>query len=125
MAGPLFNMGTFFREIDQAGVDMEDLFFMLKQKPVVQEKEDAKEFEYKEGKITFENLGFKHYIPVTNGDSDKPAFEQKLLFQNFDLNIEPGTTNAIVGQSGFGKTTLLSLLFRMYDPEEGRILIDG
>jgi ABC-type transport system involved in Fe-S cluster assembly fused permease/ATPase subunit len=31
MAGPLFNMGTFFREIDQAGVDMEDLFFMLKQ----------------------------------------------------------------------------------------------
>ena len=49
MAGPLFNMGTFFREIDQAGVDMEDLFFMLKQKPVVKEKDDAKEFEYKKG----------------------------------------------------------------------------
>ena len=48
----------------------------------------------------------------------------KLLFQNFNLVIDPGTTNAIVGQSGFGKTTLLSLLFRMYDPAEGRILID-
>ena len=39
--------------------------------------------------------------------------------------IEPGSTNAIVGQSGFGKTTLLSLLFRLFDPNEGKILIDG
>ena len=41
------------------------------------------------------------------------------------MRIEPGTTNAIVGQSGFGKTTLLHLLFRIYDPSQGRILIDG
>ena len=41
------------------------------------------------------------------------------------MNIVPGTTNAIVGQSGFGKTTLLNLLFRIYDPSEGKILIDG
>jgi ABC-type multidrug transport system fused ATPase/permease subunit len=53
------------------------------------------------------------------------VLKEKLLFQNFDLKIEPGTTNAIVGQSGFGKTTLLNLLFRIYDPTEGKILIDG
>lgn len=47
------------------------------------------------------------------------------MFRNFNLRLEPGSTNAIVGQSGFGKTTLMGLLFRMYDPEEGRILIDG
>lgn len=41
------------------------------------------------------------------------------------LEIAPGTTNAIVGPSGFGKTTLLHLIFRMYDPERGRVLIDG
>ena len=41
MAGPLFNMGTFFREIDQSRVDIEDLFHMLKQKPLVHEKTDA------------------------------------------------------------------------------------
>ena len=41
------------------------------------------------------------------------------------MRIEPGTTNAIVGQSGFGKTTLLNLLFRIYDPSEGTIRIDG
>ena len=51
--------------------------------------------------------------------------EEKLLFRGFDLEIQPGTTNAIVGQSGFGKTTLFNLLFRLYDPYEGRILIDG
>ena len=41
------------------------------------------------------------------------------------MKIEAGSTNAIVGQSGFGKTTLLSLLLRLYDPSEGNILIDG
>jgi ABC-type multidrug transport system fused ATPase/permease subunit len=47
------------------------------------------------------------------------------LFENFSLKIEPGTTNAIVGRSGFGKTTLLHLLFRIYDPETGSVMIDG
>lgn len=62
MAGPLFNMGTFFREIDQSQVDVEDLFHMLKQEPFITEKEDAGQLEYKSGKIEFRNLGFKHYI---------------------------------------------------------------
>ena len=43
---------------------------------------------------------------------------------DFSLDIEPGTTNAIVGSSGFGKTTLFNLLFRIYEPENGTILID-
>ena len=41
------------------------------------------------------------------------------------MEIEPGTTNAIVGPSGFGKTTLFNLLLRIYDPEKGSISIDG
>ena len=47
-----------------------------------------------------------------------------MLLKDFSLEIEPGTTNAIVGSSGFGKTTLFNLLFRIYAPESGRILID-
>jgi ATP-binding cassette, subfamily B, heavy metal transporter len=47
MAGPLFNMGTFFREIDQSSVDVEDLYHMLRQQPLVTEKANAKQFEYK------------------------------------------------------------------------------
>ncbi len=49
----------------------------------------------------------------------------KYLFQNLNLKIEAGTTNAIVGPSGFGKTSMLHLLFRIYDPVNGQVLIDG
>lgn len=133
LAGPLFNMGTFFREIDQSSVDIEDLFHMLQQEPFVKEKENAKQFEYKSGAISLENISFKHYIfSQNNGDEKKKPSSQddvqiaeKQLFSNFNLTIEPGTTNAIVGASGFGKTTLMNLLFRLYDPQEGRIIIDG
>jgi ATP-binding cassette subfamily B protein len=62
LAGPLFNMGTFFREVDQSSVDIEDLYHMLKQQPIVQQKKDAKEFKFKEGAIAFEDMTFKHYI---------------------------------------------------------------
>ena len=58
-------------------------------------------------------------------DGDDVNIVEKQLFSNFNLTIEPGTTNAIVGASGFGKTTLMNLLFRLYDPQEGRVLIDG
>ncbi len=49
----------------------------------------------------------------------------KYLFKNLNLSIEAGTTNAIVGPSGFGKTSMLHLLFRIYDPKEGEVCIDG
>ena len=49
----------------------------------------------------------------------------KPLLNNFSLDIEPGTTNAIVGPSGFGKTTFFNLLFRIYEPEAGKIMFDG
>ena len=79
MAGPLFNMGTFFREIDQSQVDIEDLFYMLKQKPFVTEKENPLEFEYKKGKIEFDNLGFRHFV-VKNEGSQAKEIDEKLLF---------------------------------------------
>jgi len=72
-------MGTFFRTVDQSSVDVEDLFHMLNQKPVVTEIENAKDYEYKDGGIEFHNLGFKHHIPV-NDESKKINFEEKLLF---------------------------------------------
>ena len=51
--------------------------------------------------------------------------EINYLFQNLNLRIEAGTSNAIVGPSGFGKTSMLHLLFRIYDPQSGEVLIDG
>jgi ATP-binding cassette subfamily B protein len=57
--------------------------------------------------------------------TDTFQIEEKTILQNFNLNIEPGTTNAIIGPSGFGKTTLFNLLFSIYGPETGRVTIDG
>jgi ABC-type multidrug transport system fused ATPase/permease subunit len=51
--------------------------------------------------------------------------KEKVMLDGFNLTIEPGTTNAIVGPSGFGKTTLFYLLYRIYEAEGGQILIDG
>lgn len=164
MAGPLFNLGTFLRQLEETSVDVEDLYHNINSTPLVTEKPDAKEFEYKEGKIKFENLGFKHVSfdenilkkkpkkksenknlfqkvggilkrgekqeeavpsPETKTEMEKIKVEEKMLLKGFSLEIEPGTTNAIVGSSGFGKTTLFNLLYRIYAQEEGRILIDG
>ncbi len=62
LAGPLFNMGTLFREIDQSQVDVEDLFHMLKQVPIIKEKEGAVDLEWKGGDLELRNVEFKHLL---------------------------------------------------------------
>ena len=92
---------------------------MLERVPKIQEKSDAVPFEYRQGGIELQNVTFGHKLENKDDES------QNYLFKNLSLKIEPGSTNAIVGPSGFGKTTILHLLFRMYDPEQGSVLIDG
>ncbi len=77
---------------------------MLEKIPNIQEAPDAIDLQYKNGEIEFKNITFGH-------KDDQP------LFTDLNLKFNPGTTNAIVGPSGFGKTTMLHLMFRMYDPE--------
>ena len=62
LSGPLFHIGTVFRMVDQSGVDVEDLYHMLKQIPQVQEKKNALDFVFKNGEIEFKNLGYTHYV---------------------------------------------------------------
>lgn len=73
---------------------------------------NAKELKVKKGKIEFKNVGFAYP-------------EQKRIFDDFNLEIKSGEKVGIVGLSGNGKTTLINLLQRAYDIEEGQILIDG
>jgi ABC-type multidrug transport system fused ATPase/permease subunit len=47
------------------------------------------------------------------------------MFRGLDFEIVPGTSNALVGPSGFGKTTIFNLIYRILDPTEGNIYIDG
>lgn len=79
LAGPLANMGSFFRQMDETAVDVEELYNMMQKQPLVREKSDAKEFEYKGGNIKIENLSFKHYF-VDSALSEEGK-DSKLVFQ--------------------------------------------
>jgi ATP-binding cassette subfamily B protein len=66
------------------------------------------------GEIRFERVSFRY-----------PSRPEAKALDDFDLSVRPGETVAFVGPSGAGKTTTFQLLLRFYDPESGRILIDG
>ncbi len=63
------------------------------------------------GEVVFENVTF--------------AYDEEVILRNFSIRIEPGERVALVGHTGAGKTTVLKLLLRLYEPQSGRILVDG
>jgi subfamily B ATP-binding cassette protein MsbA len=89
------------------------IFAMLDSKPTVQDAPNSIALTSSQGRIDFENVSF-HYA-TTSRDA----------ISNVTLAIEPGKTHALVGASGAGKTTVLSLILRLYDPTSGGIKIDG
>lgn len=89
-----------------------NVFALMEQMPTIQDAPDAEEITACKGAIEFRDMGFS-YGP------DIPAVK------HFNLKIEPGSQYALVGPSGAGKTSVLSLLQRFYDPQEGCIRIDG
>ncbi len=84
---------------------------LIDEKPLIQDRPDATELkEFKES-IVFENVGFK--------------YQDKAVLKNIHLEIPKGKTIALVGQSGGGKSTLMDLIPRFIQPDQGKILIDG
>ncbi|KAF2845440.1 iron-sulfur clusters transporter-like protein atm1 [Plenodomus tracheiphilus IPT5] len=109
---PLNFLGSMYRELRQSLLDMETLFNLQKVNVAVKEKPNAPPLVLSKGEIKFENVSFG-YRP------DRP------IIKNLTLTIPAGKKVAIVGPSGCGKSTILRLLFRYYDAQSGRILLDG
>ncbi|MBP9829291.1 MAG: ABC transporter ATP-binding protein/permease [Proteobacteria bacterium] len=109
---PLFNLGFAYREIKQGMVNLGEMFDLLDQDSDIKDAQNAQALVYKKGKIVFENVSFSY-------GSDRH------ILKNISFEIQPGETVAFVGETGAGKSTLSRLLFRFYDPSQGRILIDG
>ena len=81
---------------------------------ITDENASAPEMTVKEGRIEFKNVSFRYYKNNT----------EKVL-DNIDLVIEPGKTVGIIGSTGCGKTTLVSMIPRLYDVDDGEVLVDG
>jgi len=89
------------------------IFALLDTKPTVQDSPDASKLTSATGRIDFESVTFRYANTVTDAVS------------NLTLHIEPGKSYALVGASGAGKSTILSLILRLYDPTSGAVKIDG
>ena len=92
--------------------DLEEMLEILDQEPEVNDKPGALPLDFTAGKIEFKNVNFAY-------TSERP------ILRNISFEVNPGETVAFVGPTGSGKSTIINLLFRFYDVQEGEILIDS
>jgi len=109
---PLVALGFFILEYQRASVSATRIFEVLDREPEVKDKPNAITLRDIKGHIKFENVTFGY-------DPEKP------VLMNLSFEVKPGERVAIVGPTGSGKSTLIKLIPRFYDPTSGRILIDG
>jgi ATP-binding cassette subfamily B protein len=112
LSQPLNFMGTFYREVRQAIIDIETMFSILAKSPEISDKPNAHDLIVKNAEIVFDDVYF-HYDP------------SRPILKGVSFVAPPGKTIAIVGPSGVGKSTISRLMFRFYEPQGGRITIDG
>lgn len=118
MYAPLNFLGTFWRFIRQSMVDVELVFELLEIDETI--KDPAKPIcsAIKGGEIEFRNVSFTY-------DKKLPEENKRMIIKNLSFKVPSGKSVAIVGSTGSGKSTIVRLLYRFYDIDEGQILVDG
>eukprot|EP00066_Takifugu_rubripes_P001165 XP_003962181.1 PREDICTED: ATP-binding cassette sub-family B member 6, mitochondrial-like [Takifugu rubripes] len=109
---PLNWFGTYYRLIQSSFVDMENMLALFTEQREVQDADGAQDLQLAAGQVEFDRVSFS-YVPGME------------VLQDVTFTVEAGQTVALVGPSGSGKSSILRLLFRFYDPQRGSIRIDG
>lgn len=112
LAGPINEFANIFGELQSAFSAADRVFRILDEEPEVRDVPEAEELTDIRGEVVFNDVSFG-YTP------------DKTILKNICFRAEPGKTVAFVGPTGAGKTTLISLLMRFYDPDTGTITVDG
>ena len=110
-SGPIHEIAEIWGDLQSAIAAAERVFRILDEEPEVADAPDAKQLDAPVGQVDLEAIHFGYE-------------EGKPVLQNFNLHTKPGQLIAIVGPTGAGKTTLINLLMRFYDPNSGEIRVD-
>jgi ABC-type multidrug transport system fused ATPase/permease subunit len=111
MYTPVLSVAQNFKEISSSRAGLDRAFAVLDVEPDIKDAPDAKPLPSVRGEIRLEGVTF--------------AYEERPVLEDVSLTIAPGETVALLGRTGAGKSTLASLVLRFFDPQKGRILIDG
>lgn len=109
---PIQDLSGFWNSVQSALAAAERVFDIMDTPQGISDKTGAEDMRRIDGKITYEDLSFRY-------ENDTP------VLKDIDLVIEPNTTVALVGPTGVGKTTMINLLYRFYDPRKGAVKVDG
>ena len=110
---PIRSLATIHMLFYQGGAAAERVFGIIDTKVEIKEDKDLPELKIDKAKIVFENVSFSY--PKTTAQA----------IRNINISIDGGSAGALVGHSGAGKSTIINLLPRFYDPSKGQIYIDG
>ena len=111
-SGPINEFANIISEMQSAFSAADRVFHILDEEPEIQDAPDAADLAEVDGEINFQNIFFGYT-------------KEKTILKNISFTAKPGQTIAFVGPTGAGKTTLISLLMRFYDPDSGTVSVDN